>query len=435
MGQNEGGVLSGLRWKLYMLLGVIAVWLMYALKTKWAYRVSHLLMSRFVGFVAFQYNRSLRHQFLRDFDLRDPPGTAAAAGTKPPRPAAVPDDGGEQGGDELHRTTAWHDRMLDTVSYSMDEFLRRHNKQPYLIARSVCNEVAQRLTCYVHEYQRDDIKDNAVFKMLHMDYWADMEYWLLLMRPVLMYTFVPEGVGGPINGGSFCCKADMWRITREDGTCQEHLLWDYGYEYLTIDTCWGVLICPIEQFRIPEEPHHRVLLIVPATFVPVPFSAMVRRRKLERLRVSFGEQNVLRVLDQSGREYMSLSTPGSCADCTVPSDLFDILRIKHNNTRLSIRSIEKFLRKEGVAKEYIVSALVYELFKQHDYPPDRSRKTRVLPCEDVRYLVPRPLPRGAGQRSKRPSRTYIPTAGRGSRTVVMTAQLVPHASVYDSNRT
>lgn len=203
----------------------------------------------------------------------------------------------------------------------------------------------------------------------------------------------------------------------------EHMLWDYGYEYLTIDTCWGVMICPIEQFRIPEEPHYRVVFIIPTTFVPMPFSSLVQRRKLERLRVSFGNQNVLRVLDAWGREYMSLSTPGSCVDVTVPSDLFDILKIKHDNSRLSIRSIEKFLRKEGVAKEHIVAALIYEVFKQRDYPPDRSRKTRILPCEDVRYLVPR-----EHKQKKKPSRTFIPTNmnyghgnTRGSRIAVLGA--------------
>lgn len=434
---SEDKSLISLKWKFYFFITFACMWLIYALKSKWAYRVTHLLLSRFVGFVAFQYNRGIRHKFIKDFDLRDPP---RKSGDRPKNKEALgEDDRGDK--DELKP-----DQMGEMVSFSIDEFLRRHNKIPYVIARSVCNEVAQRLTCYVHEYQSDDIKENAVFKMIHMDYWADMEYWLLLMKPIIMYSFVPEGVGGSITGGTFCSKNDLFRTVREDGTSHEHMLWDYGYEYLTIETCWGVIICPIEQFKIPEEPHYRIIFIVPTTFVPVPFSSLVQRRKLERLRVSFGSQNVLRVLDSFGREYMSLSTPGSCVDCTVPSDLFDILKIKHENSRLSIRSIEKFLRKEGVAKEHILAALIYEVFKQHDYPPDKSRKTRILPCEDVRYLVPReptsatslspvangggPAPQGKGGR-KRTSRTFIPTGTntgpgpylgntpRGSRTVVM----------------
>lgn len=381
------------------------------MRTKWAYRITHLLLSRFVGCVAFQYNRGIRHKFIKDFDLRDPPSKKTGK-TKEALEKENEDDKPDK-----------HDQMADMVSYSIDEFLRRHNKIPYVIARSVCNEVAQRLTCYVHEYQSEDIKENAVFKMIHMDYWADMEYWLLFMKPIIMYTFVPEGVGGNITNGTFCCKNDVFRIVKEDGSSYEHLLWDYGYEYLTIETCWGVMICPIEQFKIPEEPHYRIIFIIPTTFVPMPFSSLVQRRKLERLRVSFGSQNVLRVLDNCGREYMSLSTPGSCVDVIVPSDLFDILRIKHENSRLSIRSIEKFLRKEGVAKEHIVAALIYEVFKEADYPPDRNRKTRILPCEDVRYLVPRV----AKPQKKRTSRTFIPTGPytnsgpRGSRTVVIGA--------------
>lgn len=377
MSDVEDSILN-FKMKLLLASSALFAWLIYILKSKWAYRVFHLMLSRFVGAVAFQYNRGIRQKFMKEFDLREPPDALVQEGTPENRETVIDDEMNEVENDELTKM----------VDYSIDDFLKRNNRTPYVVARSVCSEVAQRLTCYVHEYQDEKIKETAVFKMIHMDYYADMEYWLLLMKPILMYTFVPEGVGGNFSNGTFSCKDDIFTIIKDTGFTYEHKIWDYGYEYLTIDTCWGVIICPIDQFKIPDE-HCRIILVTPSTFVPVPFSSLVQRRKLERLRVSFGNQNVLRVMDSFGREYMSLSTSGSSVDAVVPSDLFDILKIKHENSRLSIRSIEKFLRKEGVPKEHIAAALIYEVFKEEDYPPDRNRKIRILPCEDVRYQNPK----------------------------------------------
>lgn len=196
MGRDEESF--GLKWKFYLFICLVLFWLLFAFQSKCAYRLTHLLLSRFIGFVAFQYNRGIRHKFIKDFDLRDPPAKKMRGGADVKSKEAL-----ENNDREIDDKP---DQITEMVSYSIDEFLRRHNRIPYVIARSICNEVAQRLTCYVHEYQEEDIKENAVFKMMHVDYWADMEYWLLLMKPIIMYTFVPEGVGGnPINYSSSTC--------------------------------------------------------------------------------------------------------------------------------------------------------------------------------------------------------------------------------------
>lgn len=371
------------------------LWLMYALQTRWATRLYVDVFSKFVGFVAFQYNKGFRQKFIETFELHELPKDLENLNQKEKRVVIQGNIDESVGPDHtfgLKYPADHHIKMAQMVSYSIDKFLMMHKKMSYNISRSYSNEVAQRLNYYLHEYQEDVIKDNAVFKMINVDYYADMEYWLTFMKPVIMYTFVPEGVGGQLSNGSFSCKNDIWNIVRADGSGCEHYLWDYGYEYCTIETCWGVVICPIEQFRMPEEPHYRIVCIIPATYVPVPFSMLVKRRRLDRLKVTYLPMNLLRFVDVTGRELLAMAPMGSSVDYVVPSDLFDILNMRHTVLRCRLKTLEQFLRQEGVPKEYICSTLINEIFRYRMYPPAEERMPRVPMCEDVRYAVKKPLP-------------------------------------------
>lgn len=352
-------------WQVILAIGLLIFWAFRATKTRWASRFCILVFGRFIGFIAFQYNRGFRNLFHSKFELREPPNEKIN-----------------------HLDRKFTSSM---VNYSIDCFLDENDYSPYNISKTECNESVQRMNYYVHEFQEDNVRSNAVFKMIHVDYFADIEYWLTFMKPLLIFTFVPEGVGGPVAGGSFSVKNDHYHVIHKDGTFIDHMLWDYGRDYITIDTMWGIIVCPIDQYRLIDEPNYRIISLVPATFVPIPFSLMVQKRKINRMKVTFDKQNVLKVTDPTGREYLTLATIGSSQEYIVPYDLFDIIKLRHENSRQSIKTIEAFLKTEGIQKDHIAATLIYDLLKRKSYPPKETEAPVITYCEDVKYRIPRPL--------------------------------------------
>lgn len=344
-------------------------WLIRALllRSKHARRVFMFVFGRFVGNVSFQYNRGLRHVFLEDFEMVEPPQV------KP-----------------NYNDLKFLDQM---ANYSMDKFYRKKGFIPFEVTRTQCNETFQRLKSYLREFAKYDIPKDCGIKMVNVDYKCDVEYWVTYMRPMLLFTFVPDGVAGTLSNGGYNVTDNHFKILLKDAPALDLELWNYGQEYITVDTLWGVIICPIEQLKTIDEPCLRVIFILPATFVPVPFSGLVVRNKLEKIKVSYKKDiNVLRVQDDNEREFLSIAIAGSPQDNIIPMDLFQVLKIQRDSGQgFSKKEVEKFLKKEGVHREHVSSVLIYDMLAKRIFPPeDTFDEPPIVPnCNYARYAVSR----------------------------------------------
>lgn len=117
--------------------------------------------------------------------------------------------------------------------------------------------------------------DSDVIKMVDVDYYVDFGFYLTLMRPIILFTFVPRDVAGPIFDGAFCTNADNSITTFvSGGTSYTHSLWDHNNDFLCYRG-WLHDYFYIVEHRSITGTNWSYILYVPVTRVPRIFSTFL----------------------------------------------------------------------------------------------------------------------------------------------------------------
>lgn len=107
----------------------------------------------------------------------------------------------------------------------------------------------------------DEFSEGHLLTMIDVDYYVDMPVFLD-GRPVMIYTFTPEGVAGKTRNGSFQFTADgTVQQNIIGGAHYEHLLWDYNVDDIAVRHWWGTVYYVIHREKISA--HRSVVLFMP----------------------------------------------------------------------------------------------------------------------------------------------------------------------------
>lgn len=273
------------------------------------------------------------------------------------------------------RLTSGHSHPLAAAdrtasSRAIDEWARSLGKEVYTVSRSNRDHrLGQRLYYHTKDLAmpvtNHAIPSNSIIKMVDVDYYADMDYWLSFGKPLAIYTFVPETAGGRVLDGTFSIVNDQVTTRVNGGATYKHNLWDYSHDWLTVDTMLGKWVCSVDQVRSPiPGSNRRIVFINPVRWVPIGFSRLVQSMPLKRLKMSYGNVNVLRVVSDTGELSLSMAVSGQNSSVTLPADLFSSVQTRFRLSKYkNISDIERYFVQEKFDKPYIPAALLFELLE------------------------------------------------------------------------
>jgi hypothetical protein len=124
-------------------------------------------------------------------------------------------------------------RLRDCLSKSIDSFIQQSNYIPYSISMSVLEQSQNCQGSRLHYHstdlmmhrQSDPVLPNHVLKMVDVDYYADLPYWLSFMRPLVIGTFTPMYPSGPLAEGVYTTNLDgTITMSMDTGTSFTHKL-------------------------------------------------------------------------------------------------------------------------------------------------------------------------------------------------------------------
>jgi len=270
---------------------------------------------------------TLRRSFLHDFIVQDP---VVGKHHSHPRAAAG-------------RTMA---------AEAIDQWIHCRGLNPYNISRSSRDGATRGFHQFFMardvsaEPARDRVGDKDVIKMVDVDYYVDLKFWIAEFRPILMYTFVPDSAGGRVEDANFSITSNVVDYRVDGGAHYSHSLWDYSHDFVVVDYWWGSTVCSVETQMV--SPSRRIVGLFPVYVIYTPLGWLLPGQRLGRLEMTHGKgdakHNAIQVFD--GKEDLtSVSREGERFSVTLPSDMFRAIQIRFRESKHPcIADVERFLK-------------------------------------------------------------------------------------------
>jgi len=171
-------------------------------------------------------------------------------------------------------------RKAAQLRTSSDIFMNNVAKEagfdPYNVSRSG-HAGGQGCRFYYHEkdlaydYVCDKPTENSCFIFCDVDYYADMNKWMKLFRPIIMYTFVPETCAGNYEEYAFQITDNRVVYNVSGGATYSHPLWEYSGDTVSVVDNTGCLcVFAIEQQKLPD-PNRRIIHLLPYAKIQGPW--------------------------------------------------------------------------------------------------------------------------------------------------------------------
>nr|APG76172.1 hypothetical protein 1 [Beihai noda-like virus 5] len=205
------------------------------------------------------------------------------------------------------------------------------------------------------------VRDNHIIKMVDVDYYVDLLYWLSFGRPVIIYTFQPSAVAGMTDDASFTIKDDVVHFSVSGGARWQHRVWDYSADCVYVPSYWNSLysyVCFCESIQVSHD--RRIVGLFPRTKMFSPMESFREINPLQRMRYTYGRFNVLRV-ENKGKVHYSIGYNGSAVSVDINADDFEATRIRLENSKKPVISdVERILRASSHPQPVLAAAILKE---------------------------------------------------------------------------
>nr|QXV86521.1 RNA-dependent RNA polymerase [Nodaviridae sp.] len=120
-------------------------------------------------------------------------------------------------------------------------------------------------------YRDDPVLEKDCLIFIDTDFHCDMNKYLDMFKPMLIYTFAPKTVAGQFDEYSFQILNNRVYYTVKGGASYSHEIWDYRGDCITkIDDDGALLTFDITQKEI-DNSGRRIVFIMPRTYTPWPY--------------------------------------------------------------------------------------------------------------------------------------------------------------------
>lgn len=134
------------------------------------------------------------------------------------------------------------------------------------------------------QWQDDTIPTDAAIIMTDVDYYADMNKWLMLWRPILLYTFVPTKMSGQTAEYAYHFDGDEVVYEVKGGATYTHKLWVYEGDTVVVDSGDAICTYNIEQRSVPDDADHRYICLTPASRIKYPYAKLIPQTENQGIR-------------------------------------------------------------------------------------------------------------------------------------------------------
>ncbi|UTQ50832.1 MAG: nodavirus polyprotein (domains: methyltransferase, RdRP) [Koper noda-like virus 4] len=207
------------------------------------------------------------------------------------------------------------------VEHALKMQAKNHGYEPYLVSMSSRDQTDgslgirqfywdKDLKC---TYQRDAIPDNACIIMIDVDYYVDINDWLIYNKPILIYTVAPKYT--TYRGSDFYYNIEDNKINyvvNGSGTPYSHEIWDYDRDSCSILNHMGELT----TFQIEQQALNgkvlgkKIIKITPLRKVHKLFTDL-KPQPIKRKTYTFGEECPNRIISPS-LLWNSIEKPNTC---------------------------------------------------------------------------------------------------------------------------
>lgn len=232
---------------------------------------------------------------------------------------------------------------------------------PFVISGAVRNDKDDGIRDYYfladfkQEIKHDPLTSRHVIVLIDVDYYLDLPYWLSFGVPIVMYTFVPETVGGTFPEGFFSIKDSFVDFHVSGGRNYVHELWDYNHDVMwsqyssgwlaklasALVWCCGLpfginnTVMDVDQFHVTK--NRRIVTLNPIACFPLFVDLGQFGVELGHLKISNNGYNCLTVIDKDST-YVSVGREGAVSSAELPLAKFESMEYAFEiakNTNLS----------------------------------------------------------------------------------------------------
>jgi hypothetical protein len=224
--------------------------------------------------------------------------------------------------------------LRTSVDTSINMFITQYGKRPFsikLTERDIQNGIPG-----AHDYTLKTMnlwqraskpRPDDFIKSIDADYTYNFNQ--LDGRPMIMYTFVPTKVAGPVPDGVFTIdESDNVVMTISPSTTYKHQLWDYSSDHVVLESNGHDYLYLTEHKSTPD-PDRQIILLQPVFEVPKFIKYVApppQALKFKRQKFNHGGVNSLRVLHRRSGEMLatvSVGLPMSYVSVDYPDVAFE----------------------------------------------------------------------------------------------------------------
>lgn len=298
---------------------------------------------------------------------------------------------------------AANDRRL--AELSIRNFITQQGFEPYAVSPSArdfkagidCNRLYYSPKDLDQPYANTKINPNHVLYMIDVDYYANMEKWLLYGNPILLYTMIPNSVGGMVPDGSYHFEDDKLCLTMNGGAKYEHLLWDYGLDFFIVTdqkVGWSVMV-KVDQLVSPLDSQRRIVCLTPTTWYPSKYNRPLFGTvpTLSRFKVKFGDVNILinQTAEKDGTSKVNICAGfnGTPTSLRLRYDLFiGICKRLSLDKHPAVATVERYLNVDKIPDAGILAPIIFDAYSNGWFSSKYSKLKSITHAGVARTSAP-----------------------------------------------
>ncbi|APG76434.1 hypothetical protein [Sanxia water strider virus 16] len=260
------------------------------------------------------------------------------------------------------------------VTLFMQELAKQCAYDPYTVSMSSPDQLnAEEGSRYffwakdfAQEMRDDPIKANSLLIFTDVDFHVDMNKYLKMFKPMLIYTIVPTSAGHREEEFEYFFKDNKIHYKVSGGSDYCHQIWDYKGDVVTVvDKNKNLLCYHITQHALKSSPHRRVISILPFASVPYPYYENIPQQPLVRKTYN---SNGVSFIDSTLDDSISLALEGSIESVRIRRKMLEAIKIRMGTSNVLEKpgDVEFMLYKTSGDKADVAidSCLLFEILKR-----------------------------------------------------------------------
>jgi len=198
-------------------------------------------------------------------------------------------------------------------------------------------------------------------KMIDVDYYVDMPYYMLKGLPMFLYTFVPLRVSGSVPDGVYTITGDQVDMKVHGEARYQHPLWDYGSDHLVVSSWWKTVVYAVEGIISPNDVNRRLIALIPRRTVYGILGWFLPGKRLGRRKISHGGWNIsnyIRTDKKVTSEFVSIGRVGQSHSVVAPAVVVTAMfgKVTRAKNSAPVGGSEMILRAHAQAQFYPIWA-------------------------------------------------------------------------------